>query len=183
MEKYLFVPYSVLPFAITVLGALTLYGNTGKGLWGIVIIYGMVLLLAWQSYIHIFINGVGLRLVELECRINALIKVNNEDGLHWCTLFVGQGNHFLRGFWPTTLVVFVFGVLLLAGGSFFAWRDLNAYQFGCPAWIRMVIIAIPTVLLVVLLFIMQSVEKFTRKKRDLILQQFINISPANSKPT
>jgi hypothetical protein len=172
MEKYLFVPYSVLPLALTVLGALTLYGNTAKGLWGVVIIYGMVLLLAWQCYIHIFINGVGLRLVELECRINALTKVKNEEGLHWCSLFVGQGIHVLKGFWSTTLVVFVFGVLLLMAGSFLAWRDLNAVE--CPARIRIVIIAIPTILLVVLLCIMRSVDKFTRKKRNSILKQFIN---------
>jgi len=179
--NYFMMPYNVIPLAVTICGALTLYGESRKEFWGVIVSYGMVLLLAWLSYIHTFINGVGLRLVELECRINSLVGESHENGLQWFSIMIADGNRVFLGLLRTTVVVALFGVILYIASFVVGWEDLQKKIEPKPAWVGFAILLLPGILMVALLWSMRTVEIRTRRKKQKILQKFESLGNAGER--
>ena len=179
-EKYWVMPYSVIPLAVTIAGALTVYGNASNGIAGIFGCYVMVLLVAWQSLIHSSLNVIGLRLVELECRINAAIKVTNEDGLRWNSYAIGEGIHF-PGYKLATSVVIVWGVMFFICASILGWTDVKQ-RWGQHWLLSAAVIAAPAILIAILLRSIVKVENRIRADKLKILQKFSSAAdpPASS---
>jgi hypothetical protein len=177
MEKYYTMPYTVIPLAAAMIGALTLYGGStkdavlAKGLWGVVICYGLTMLVVWQSYIHTFICSIGIRLIELECRINKLVGAGTGEGLQYFSFTLGDGYTTMRGLALTTAITSVFGLASFAGAVVLAYYDLHE-RFALSQILVALIIGLPIVTNIVLLINIWRTEVWAKQKKQELFNKY-----------
>ncbi len=160
-DHHVGVSYSVPPVVLTIVtGFFFLSGATSSSLIGFGVALGAIFLLIWLGLIQSMVNHIGVRLVELEIRINRLIDANSEkvkEPLSFYRRFVGQGFEIVTGFRVYFVLLAVMVVTILIPASVKSWRTMTAWQF--PAWLRIIFVAIPPLLMVIVLLTMRYVDQ------------------------
>lgn len=61
------------PVVLTIASALAIYSKEPPPLFGLGLALAIFIMLVWLGYCHSMVNGLGLRLVEIEQRINLIL--------------------------------------------------------------------------------------------------------------
>lgn len=169
-EKHWLMPYQIIPIVVTIGGALSIYCKERPIIWGLGISYGFVLLLAWQAFNHVFINETGLKLVELECKINTMTSATLNNCISWQSEMIAKGMEKINGLFTVTVLLGFLIVPIYGGAVFFVWSGLrNIYPNHSEACYAVVLF--PTVLIVALIWSMFRTEFQTRRIRKAILEK------------
>jgi hypothetical protein len=121
-----------------VLGAIIGIGVTSKELhplFGIGIAFSIFVMFVWLGYCDSMVNGIGLRLIDIEQRINQAAKLSEHTSLTWHKLYIAESGRVLPGFSGNSLLVGVVLLLVLVGAL---WQSWLAMTWAVPIKIAVV---------------------------------------------
>ncbi|MDJ0666090.1 MAG: hypothetical protein QNJ61_02405 [Desulfobacterales bacterium] len=99
MNSYALATFRVPPVVVTIASALAIYSKELPPLFGLGVSLGVFVMLLWVGCCHAMLSGIGLKLVEIEQKINRNINASApESGLSYHMDYLGQGIQKLPGF-------------------------------------------------------------------------------------
>jgi hypothetical protein len=161
--------FRLLPIGFTISAGVVAYASD-KPLIVIGIPYGLFLFGIWLGFIHAMVNGIGLQLVRLEQKINALLNVGHQRGLAFFSEYIANGRDTLPGFGSYLLPLGLFVVTVLIISFVKSWRVLTLLGWG--VWWKVLAIIFPLVLNLSVLFIMYRAEKETKTKKIELIREY-----------
>ncbi len=167
-EKHWMMPYQIIPLLVMVGGAMSIYSKDRAELWGIGVTYGFDLLMLWQAFNHAFINETGLKLVEIECRINRMTAADANSGICWHTEMIANGSDRISGLRRSVVLLTVLIVPIFSAALCVGWLGLSEVYPNHPFLCGLVIV-FPCVMMTLILRSMWKTELEVRaKKKDLL---------------
>ena len=125
-DKHASIGYGVPPIVLTAVSGIFIFIDPSKRCVGIgipILILGMLL---WIGFSHSVLNHIGLRLVELELRINSHLQVPNNDGLNFYTRYIADGTRVIQGLLVHIVVTAVLGIAFVGIGAVHLWSIIDA---------------------------------------------------------
>lgn len=181
IQHYYTSPYNVIPIGVTLLGAMAVYGvsekgsDSDKGLWGVVVCISMVPLMIWQSYIHTLLCKIGVRLVELEYRINAVTGAAGGNGLRWFSSTIGEGYKTWECLKFTTRISYCFFLIVYAISAILGFYELRD-KFTLPRELTIAAVIFPLLLMLALAFVIEKAEKDAAKEKEAFRKNLAKLS-------
>lgn len=143
IEKHILLPYKAIPVWATIIAVLTVFGKAdGISLGGVIFEYGIAVLVIGFAFAHAMTNGIGLRLVAIEQRINSRIGLHNDTGLGWTSYSLGSAGKPFPGYQFYVFVTTLLGVFAAIVAGIVGWLSLTN-QLKVDAWISTIIILAP----------------------------------------
>jgi len=160
----------MIPILITIAGGTLAYLDGTKSeflpfAW-ITVCFVIFMLLIWIGLVHSMINGRGLKLVEIECKLNHRLAKTGETGLSFYTYYIAKGRAVAPGFSGYIWLSFVFCLLLLA---------FSVYKVCCSDNFEMIhtlLISVPVILSCATLLTIVRAERFSAKEKQSIMTKY-----------
>jgi hypothetical protein len=160
-DKHVGVSYSIPPVVLTIVtGFFFFSGTASSSLIGFGVALGAVFLFIWEGLIHAMVNHLGVHLVELEIRINQVIERDCNKvilPLSFYSRFVAQSSDIVPGFRIYNVLLEVFVIIILVPASVRSWWTMT--EWGFPTYLRVVFVAIPPLLIVIVRLTMRYVDR------------------------
>ncbi len=155
----------VMPVALTALTALVIYKQPSPALLGLGVAVAIFTLLAWVGYCHSLVHGYGLKLIEMEHRINQIGGLG-DNGLSFQAWDVAPDpdKDNLPGFRGYTLLIGLAFTSILAAALCYFWLDSGwAWRWKVATIIGAVLLDFSPV------WIMHKSGESTRRRRRQIM--------------
>jgi len=169
-DKHVGVSYSIPPVVLTIVtGFFFFSGTASSSLIGFGVALGAVFLFIWLGLIHSMVNHLGVHLVELEIGINRMIDPDSDKvktPLSFYRRFVAQGSKIIPGFRMYYVLLEVLIVAILIPASVRSWWTMTDWRF--PTYLRVVFVAIPPLLMVIVRLTMRYVDRTAIAKIDAL---------------
>lgn len=173
-DKHVGVSYSIPPVVLTIVTGFFFF-SASSSLIGFGVAVGAVFLFIWQGLIHSMVNHLGVHLVELEFRINRIIEPDPnkkfESPLSFYRRFVARSSKIVPGFRHYYVLLEVFGGVILIPASIRSWWTMM--EWGFPTYLRLVFVAIPPVLIIIVRLTMRYVDRAAIAKIDALGESLV----------
>ena len=97
-ENYQSTTFKLFPVLVTIVCGLTLFKEINPNLYCLGIPLAIFFILIWLGFCHSMLNYYGIRLLEIEQRINALPGSDMKEKLSFYTFYICEGGKVLYGF-------------------------------------------------------------------------------------
>lgn len=171
--------FQVPSVVIAAILGLTIFKEVNKDFFGFGLPIGIFFIFAWLGFCHSFINYYGLRLVEIEQRINTQLPKGSPDKLSFYTEYVGEAMSVVKGFkgyYSLIAILVIVGYIISLSN---AWIVMG--KWGWISSGKVVCVTTLTLITVIVLRNIVIVEKRTFKKKKKLLQKYGAIQGNNGK--
>ncbi len=170
--------FSVPPAFLVIAAGFAIYKGQLPQLFGLGIAIVIFVILTWLGYCHSMINGIGLRLVDIEQRINKHLKLSVVNRLSFHTDYIAQGSNILPGFHVYSILIALAFCATLCGAIYHFWMTLTMWSWSQQTKICSVVIIVA---LDFAPFInMICTERKTRVLKQEIIRKYSESNKANS---
>ncbi len=171
VDKHVNVCYNVPPVVLTIMsGFFFLSGSNPGPLLGFGVTLSGVFLLVWLGMVQSMMNNIGVQLVDLEIRINAMLSLTSEENpvvtehLTYYRRVMGRGFDVIPGF----KIYFVFLALLigivLIPVSMKSWSTMSGWGFHW--YLKLPFVGLPMLMMIVVIATMRHVDRTTARRID-----------------
>jgi hypothetical protein len=175
--KFLSPLYALVPVAVSACGVLLVNDKAGPAASGPATCVAIIVIMLWVGFVHSNILTEGIRLVEIELKVNELLGVKHSEFDYW-TKMTAEGTRMCTGWVRLLIISAVAGALALAAGI---WYGVSGFlQLGVPLWACLVSVA------VILLFVgsigcsMYRAEMDTRKAKSELIARYKSGKPTGA---
>jgi hypothetical protein len=161
---------NIPPVILTVVAGLAMYSKEVSPLLGLGIALTMFTMIIWMGYCHSLVNGNGLKLVDIEQRINRYMEQSKDVELSFHSEYVGQGLKILPGYYLYSVLLLAAFCCVLVGALTHFWGTLTSWSWSCPK--KVLAVALPGLLNILALGNMFLVERKTQKLRQMIIVKY-----------
>jgi hypothetical protein len=159
---------AIPPVVVTVATGIAVFSKEISPLFGLGTAIAIFVMLVWLGYCHCMVNGIGLRLVELEQRMNHKLKRNATEGFSFHTWYIAQGGNLMPGFNFYSVLLFLVFALVLAGSLVQFWSTMSNWRWDL--WAKILGVVLPSAFILAALVNMVLAELKTRKMKANILR-------------
>lgn len=157
----------VPPLVLVGITAFAAYLEKIPPLFGVGVALVLFVMLLWLGYCHSMVNGIGLRLVELEQKMNQKWSRAKSDGFSFHSDYIAQGSEILPGF-NVYLILSALAIVGVLAGSL-----IHFWLMAQWNWVLKTVVVILAASFNVGVFInMAHAEKKTRTIKDQILIRY-----------
>lgn len=138
---------AIPPLVLSAIAGVLAYARQPGLVAGLAMSFVLFFLLVYLGFIHAVVNGIGIRLIVLENRINRYLRKCTsypEDALTFYAGYIGQGREILPGFNHYVNLLYVPFILFLAYSVVLVWQGGTAK--GLPVAARVGLVGLPVVL-------------------------------------
>jgi hypothetical protein len=161
--------FKVPGVVLTVLIGLTVLDDVSRTMLGLGLPFIIFFMFIWLGFGHSMINYYGLRLVDIEKRINAQLSPDHPERLSFYADHVGEGFSVIAGL-KTYYVLIVLFALVGFGVSLWNFLQDEVLRDWAPLW-KMVFWATPVLMTVLAVCNILIVERKTLSRKRKLLQQ------------
>lgn len=164
--------YSIIPLLLTAAGGLFFLGSVQERaqIIGLGEPFIFIILLTWLGINHCVLNNYGLKLVELELRINKHLP-NKEFSYY--TKNVAAGRQTIIGYSFYCIIFTIAAAVLFFTSLYFLWSTM--INWGLSIYGRLIGLLIPLIInFGILAYIYHTEIAFERKKKALVENNFLN---------
>ena len=136
------------------------------------------MILTWLGYCHSMVNGIGLRLVDIEQRINRSLKLSEVNKLSFHTDYIAQGSNILPGFNIYSMLIGLTLFTTLIGALYQFWMTMTMWNWEPRT--KVVCVIIVTFIDFAPAVNMYFVERKTRILKKEIVKKYSESNNANS---
>ena len=130
-----FATLSVPPAFLVIIAGFAIYKGHIPPLFGLGVAAVIFVILTWLGYCHSMLNGIGLRLVDIEQRINRSLKLSEVNKLSFHTDYIAHGANVLRsnmlpGFNIYSMLIGLTLFTTLIGALYQFWMTMTMWNWG-----------------------------------------------------
>jgi hypothetical protein len=169
VDKHVAVCYNVPPIVLTIMSGFFFLSGANPGpLLGFGVTLSGVFLLVWLGMIQSMMNNIGVQLVDLEIRINAMLSLKSAENpvvgehLTYYRRVMGRGFDLLPGFRIYSLFLALLISIVLIPVSMKSWSTMSSWGFGW--YLKLPFVGIPMLMMIAVVATMRHVERITVRR-------------------
>jgi hypothetical protein len=127
------ITLKIPPVVLTIASALAIYSKEPPPLFGLGLSLAIFIMLVWLGYCHSMINGIGLKLVEIEQRINRILRLDKDTELSFHSWYIAQGSQILPGFQLYSMFLGLAFCVVLGFACTHFWDTMTTWEWSLRA--------------------------------------------------
>jgi|GEM_PF-6393871 len=163
------IAYRVLPVVFTIGAGLTIYFTPQNAIVGPALLFGSFLVVVWLGLCHSMVNSLGVRLTEIEQRINRRLPESQDVGLSHYTIYIAEGMRVHPGLKLYYGLLLIALVLVLCFAHVQFWRGMT--EWGWNLGMKLVFTALPICLNSVAVLNLLYIEKETLRLKTEVIRR------------